>query len=56
MQQLIKQDVPPEYMGMMISGDDQPRDDGYGMPFEKQVPDFVKKDNDGWVYVTPREE
>lgn len=24
---------------------------GYGVPFEKQVPDFVKEDNDGWVYV-----
>lgn len=24
---------------------------GYGMPFEKELPDFVKEDNAGWVYV-----
>lgn len=24
---------------------------GYGTPFEKELPDFVKEDNAGWVYL-----
>jgi hypothetical protein len=24
---------------------------GYGVPFEKELPDFVKEDNAGWTYV-----
>lgn len=46
---LSKQDN--DFPGWRWEGDDTTFKDGYGIEPDNDIPDFVKKDNDGWDYV-----
>lgn len=40
-----------KYPGWRFDGDTPQFKDGYGVEPDSDIPDFVKKDNDGWDYV-----
>lgn len=42
-----------QFPGVRFDNGDARWSEGYGVPMDDELPDFVKKDNDGWDYVTP---
>lgn len=46
-----KQNLDDVSAGIRFEASDDTWRGGYGNPFEKELPDFVKKDNVGWNYV-----
>lgn len=42
------------YPGIRVNGDSSQWTEHYGVPIDNDIPDFIKKDNDGWDYVTKR--
>lgn len=41
-----------KYPGVRFDNREDGWHEGYGVPMDDDIPDFVKKDNDGWDYVT----